>query len=964
MSGVIIDDISQFFDKVVKQFIPNHVEPDERRLPSERLLISICLITSLFSLFYVSVSLVISFQIGVGLMLGCFVLLYAILFLFRATGRYRLCANLYLACCCIVAVLGCSVFSGGLQSMVFPWFALIPIAGVLLLGYCRSVLFWFLFCCGLSISYGVAAALGFSFPVLYRLEYLHFFYTICVTGLVMILFFIALTFHHNWSVALRKILEQNDELEQARRQAEAAARSKSEFLANMSHEIRTPMNAIIGFAALCQKTQLDDKQQSYLSRIETASISLLGIINDILDFSKIEAGKLRMEQVDFNLEEIFNNIAGMVGIKAEEKGLEVVISIDPAIPLNLMGDPLRLGQALCNLTNNAVKFTSSGSILIAAELGEKAASSCLVRITVKDTGIGMSEEELSRLFVAFSQADTSVTRKFGGTGLGLAITKDLVEMMGGRIDVASTPGRGSSFSFTCRFHLNERLDSSPKSIPPDLSRLKVLVVDDNELSRQVLFAQLAGFQIKAETVDSGVAALDTLERAAGNDPFDLVLMDWQMPEMDGIETVKRMRSDLKLDRLPVTIMVTAFGREEVMKLAEQVGINSLLIKPVNVSLLLDTIMQKFCHGPKTVSTVKAPAEVREQLDHVRGARVLLVDDNPANQQVAAELLKEAGVIPDFADNGQEAVAAVSSTNYDLVFMDIQMPVMGGYEATARIRGNDHYAELPIIAMTAHAMNGVREECLAAGMSDYLSKPIDPVRLNALLARWIEPGDRAVPKKALEPGAGESRGNLPEALEGFDLNEGLELLNNNRNAYRQLIVDFATRDIPKAKQLQRLLREGQRNEARKRMHSLVGIAGNLFATDVYRLACELEKLLEGPPSTAEGPLIAELERACDVIADTVARLESEEPAAPPETGSKDSSPAMLVYELGRLVARNDPLAFDMVKRLKANADLVKVAGRKLAALEAQLLVFDFEQAAQIVDDLAGQLGGREALDDHG
>ncbi len=955
MSSVIIDEVSRFFDRVVKPFIPSHVEPDQRRLSSDRLLISICLITSMFSFLYVGVSLVIGFQVGVWLMLSCFVLLYAILFLFRTTGRYRLCANLYLACCCIVAVLGCSMFSGGLHSMVFPWFALIPVAGVLLLGYCLSTLFWFLFCSGVSIAYGVAAALGISFPELYRLEYLQFFYTVCVTGLVMILFFIALTFHHNWSAALRKILEQNDELEQARCQAEAAARSKNEFLANMSHEIRTPMNAISGFAALCQKTALDDKQRGYLSHIESASISLLGVINDILDFSKIEAGKLRLEQIDFRLEEVVNNIAGMVGINAAEKGLELVISIDPAVPLNLMGDPLRLGQALLNLTGNAVKFTESGSVLIGTELVERDASCCLVRFTVKDTGIGMSDEELSRLFVAFSQADTSVTRNFGGTGLGLVISKNLVEMMEGRIDVESSPGQGSRFSFTCRFRLNERLVSSPKSIPSSLSSLKVLVVDDNELSRQVLLAQLAGFRITAEAVDSGQVALDTLQRAARDDPFDLVLMDWQMPKMDGIETVKRMRSDLKLDRLPVTIMVTAFGREEVMNQAEKVGINSLLIKPVNASLLLDTIMQTFCRDPRAFSTEKAPEEVRTRLDRIRGARVLLVDDNSVNQQVAAELLREAGLITDFAANGQEAVAAVSSTDYDLVFMDIQMPVMGGYEATALIRGNDRYAELPIIAMTAHAMSGVREECLAAGMSDYLSKPVDPAQLHGLLARWIMPGDRAVPNGKTGSGAGESPAHLPETLEGFDLDEGLALLNNNRAAYRELIVDFATRDILKARQLPLLLREGQRDEARRCMHSLMGIAGNLYATDVYRLACELEELLGGPPSTAEAPLIAALERACDVVAHTVAHLGSEEPEAMPEISGIASSPVTLVSELRRLVARSDPLALDVAKRLKGNAGLDNTAGPQFAALEAQLSVFEFEQAALIVDGLAGLLG---------
>jgi|GEM_PF-1820253 len=954
MKRVLFDDIFQLFDKSVNRFVPSHAAPEKRQLSSDRLLISIGLITSLFSLLYVGVSLIIGFRVGVDLMLTCFILLYLILFLFKATGRYRLCANLYLACCCIVAVLGCSLFSGGLHSMVFPWFALIPVTGVLLLGYCRDTLLWFLFCTGIAIVYGIAYAFGGPFPELYRIEYLDFFYTVCITGLVMILFFIALTFHYNWSVALHKILEQNDELLQARLLAEAATRSKSEFLANMSHEVRTPMNAIVGFTALCQKTTLDDQQRGYLSRIESASISLLGIVNDILDFSKIEAGKLSMEQIDFSLEEVVNSIVGMAGIKATEKGLELVSSIDPAIPLNLVGDPLRLGQALNNLTSNAVKFTETGSILIRSDLVERDAAGCLVRFTVKDTGIGMSEEELSRLFVAFSQADTSVTRKYGGTGLGLAISKDLVEMMGGRIEVESSPGQGSSFSFTARFRISEGLATSLPELPEDLTNLKVLVVDDNKLSRQVLLEQLAGFRIKAEAVASGLAALGTLEQAA-NEPFDLVLMDWQMPGIDGIETVRRMRSDLQLDRMPVTIMVTAFGREEVMKRAEEVGIKSLLLKPVNASLLFNTIMQNFGYEMSVVRKDVESFDMR-QLDPIRGARVLLVEDNPINQQVAAELLRGVGLTTDFAANGKEAVAAVLSTDYDLVFMDIQMPVMGGYEATALIRDDERYAELPIVAMTAHAINGVREECLAAGMSDYLSKPVDPGQLYGVLARWIKPGDRPVPGRKSAAGTGAIRGSLPGTLDGFDLDAGLKRLNNNQLLYRNLIVEFATRDIVAARQVRQLLREGNRGEASKRMHALKGTAGILCATEAYRLAVKLEEYLAGPVSPAEESLLDELDQACDRISRAVTPLLQEDPEAAPTTpDGHQPSPAPLLQELRRLVARDNPRALDVVKQLKGNADIATAAALRLAALEEQLAVYDFEQAALILGDLAAEFG---------
>lgn len=871
MKSVLLDRILHHFNSSVSRLVPVRAEGDDQQLSADRLLVSTCLITSIFSLLYVWVSLIIDFRIGVGLMLGCFALLYLILFLFRATGRSHLCVNLYLATCGIVAILGCSFFSGGIRSMVFPWLALVPVVGVMLLGYCRDALFWFLFSCVVALSYGIAAGLGFSFPELYQTEYLRFFYTICITGLVMILFFIALTFHHNWSVALRKITDQNDELREARILAEAAVRTKSEFLANMSHEIRTPMNAILGFTALCQKTGLDPKQQNYLQRIESASISLLGVVNDILDFSKIEAGKMRIEEVDFSLEEVVGNITDMFGVEIAGKGLELVSSIDPAIPLNLIGDPLRLGQALTNLAGNAVKFTEKGSILIRAEHVRRDGTGALVRFTVTDTGIGMSEEEQSRLFVAFSQADTSVTRKYGGTGLGLAITRNLVELMGGEISVTSTPGRGSSFSFTTPFRLNDQLAGSPPPLPVALTNLKVLVVDDNEYSRQVLLEQLTGFRLEAVAVDSGRAALDILREGAEGNPFDLALIDWRMPEMDGLETVKRMHRELKLDRLPVTIMVTAFERDEVLRQAEEIGISSLLTKPVCASLLFDTIVRSFCHWPQGAAVRATPGKARVQLDPVRGARVLLVEDNPINQQVAAELLKGAGLVTDIAANGREAIAAVFSSDYDLVLMDIQMPVMGGYEATAMIRDNERYAGLPIVAMTAHTMSGVREECLAAGMNDYLSKPIDPDRLFEVLLRWIKPGDRPLPAREPEAGGGDGYAPLPRAIEGFDLGAGLDLLDHNHPLYREMLIDFATRSIAKCRRLPELIRKGERDEARRLTHSLRGIAGNLSATDIYRLASELEELLEGPATAAEEELLAALQRACEVVSRSVAPL---------------------------------------------------------------------------------------------
>ncbi len=949
--------------RLVTRFTPTRAGLDERQLSANRLLVYICLITSIFALLYTSVSLVIGFYVGAILMLTCFVLLFVILFLFQGGGSFRLCANLYLACCCFAAVLGCSFFSGGIHSMVFPWFALIPIAGVLLFGNSLDTLLWFLICCAITLMFGLAGTLGFQFPELYHLEFIGFFYTICVIGLVMILFFMALAFDFNRNIAMKRILEQNDALQQAREQAEAATRSKSEFLANMSHEIRTPMNAIIGFSGLCQKTDLNSKQRDYLVKIETSALSLLGIINDILDFSKIEAGKLTMEQTDFRIEDVVNNIAGMIATRAAEKGLEIVSSIDPEIPLNLVGDPLRLGQALINLAGNAVKFTETGNIFIKTDLVEKDQQHCVVRFTIRDTGLGMSEEQISRLFIAFSQADASVTRKFGGTGLGLAISKDLVEMMCGCIDVESRPGIGSSFSFTARFGLNDQLVADHLQVPVNLTGLKVLVVDDNQLARDVLVEQLSAFNFETGAVDSGQAALTALEQTDSVKPFDLVLMDWQMPGMDGIETVRQMRNNRNITQVPVTIMVTAFGREEVMNHAEKAGINTLLIKPVSPSLLFDTIMQNFGHEVRRTNQVQTSANIcPEQLGHVLGARVLLVEDNPMNQQVATELLEEAGVALDIANNGQEAVAAVSSHEYELVFMDIQMPIMGGYEATAIIRREHKSDSLPIIAMTAHAMSGVREECLAAGMNDYLSKPLEPKRLYAVLANWIQPRKRVITTPiTTRPDIirkNETGSRMPEKLAGFDLDSGLERLNGNHVIYRQLILGFSSHYRQTAVELRQLISQGNRTEAGQRAHTLKGIAGNLSADEVFRLTDEIERAMASPTGPDEWHLLNDLEEALQVVARSGELLAESIPAKPAAgqtpTGADPAILAELIHELANRIRRDDPLAIDIMEQLKDLSGLPVEILPTLADLERLLSEFDFDKAGLTLQTVTTQL----------
>ncbi|MFA7239510.1 MAG: response regulator [Sulfuricellaceae bacterium] len=533
----------------------------------------------------------------------------------------------------------------------------------------------------------------------------------------------------------RKLETRTRDLERAKEAAEAATKSKSAFLANMSHEIRTPMNAIIGMTHLVKRTLLTPKQQGYLSKIDNAAKSLLGIINDILDFSKIEAGKLELEQSAFFLDEILGSLADIIGLKAEQKGIEIVFSVAANTPRHLMGDALRLGQILINLVSNAAKFTEQGEIIVAVTPEEIGQQTVRLRFSVQDTGIGMTPEQLSALFQSFSQADNSTTRKYGGAGLGLAICKQLSELMGGRIWVESAPGVGSTFSFTVTLGIVREAPASPARIKfRELPVKRMLVVDDSDNARKVLSEMLDTHGFSVQAVSSGQEALAALGAASrSGNPFDLVLMDWRMPGMDGIETSRRIKADDTLHPPPAILMVTGFGREEVMRYANDAGLDGFLVKPVNESTLIDSIVNIFGHPAVPVHHGQRQDCVSAQL---AGRRVLLVEDNTINRELATELLCDLGISVETAVNGIEAAARVTAEAFDLVLMDIQMPKMDGLTATRLIRADDRLRDLPIIAMTAHAMSGDREKSLAAGMNDHLTKPIDQEKLAETLNRWI------------------------------------------------------------------------------------------------------------------------------------------------------------------------------------------------------------------------------------
>ncbi|MBF5095791.1 response regulator [Azospirillum sp. INR13] len=760
------------------------------------------------------------------------------------------------------------------------------------------------------------------------------------------------------------------ELEEAVRGADAANRAKSAFIANVSHEVRTPLNAIIGMAHILMRAGMERSQHDQAAKILNAGRSLLSIINDILDFSKVEAGQLTIEAIELDLERVLQDVADMVVEKVAAKGLELVVDIGADVPLRLVGDPLRLGQILLNYVSNAVKFTQSGEIKVTVRrddgAGEPAEGRVRLHFAVSDTGIGLSEDERGRLFQPFQQADASTTRRFGGTGLGLVISKRLAEMMGGSVGVESRPGEGSTFWFTAALGVAASSADRKAATPVGLRGRRALVVEDNDSTRTVICDMLRSMTFEVQGAAGGNEAVAATRAAlAAGKPFDIVFVDWRMPGMDGIDAVRAIRTLHAKDPAsaadPAFVLVTAYGGAEIMHRAARAGVDEILVKPVNPSILLDAASRALGIVGADVVPPDAPdAAIGAQL---AGLRILVAEDNPLNQDVARELLTSVGTLPDIADNGVIALERLAARRYDLVLMDMQMPVMDGLTAVRLLRERPELTTLPVVAMTANAMAADRRACLDAGMNDHLSKPIDPDELYAMVALWAgraaeAPGGSAeCSPYGAAPGVRRTEAGVPSPFDAvgpeIDAAAGLHRVLNRPQLYRSLLDRFRAEQEGSDALIADALADGNLTLAEITAHTAKGLSAQIGAGALAEAASALEAAVHAGVTGAETDglvavyaqalrrTLAAIDRAIPQRATAPAGSPAAFAPLPPLSAAQED----LLRRLDALLADDDAEAHDLVQR-EEEALRATLGSEAYGTLATAVGHFNFDQGLAI------------------